>query len=154
MEDAQTEVKVEEKPVVVEKKKKEFVFTEKRVESLAKARLKRKENMTKKAVVPQDVSESEEEEEEEEKPKKKARVVTKEKEEEEQKESFTTTATRTAGLMFLAGATFYLQNMYGKQTKSAPPQAPTPPTQQAPMYQNNTVPVPNRQLVGGSGFYN
>ena len=154
MEDIQTEVK-EEKPVVVAeaKKKKDFVFTEKRVESLAKARLKRKENATKKAVVPQDASESEEEEEEE-KPKKKARVVTKEKEEEEQKESFTTTATRTAGLMLLAGCTFYLQNMYGKQTKSAPPQAPTPPTQQAPMYQNNTVPVPNRQLVGGSGFYN
>jgi hypothetical protein len=148
------QVKVEEKPVVVEgKKKKEFVFTEKRVESLAKARLKRKENATKKAVVPQDASESEEEEEEE-KPKKKARVVTKEKEEEEQKESFTTTATRTAGLMLLAGCTFYLQNMYGKQTKSTPPPTPTPPTQQAPVYQTNTVPVPNRQMVGTSGFYN
>ena len=80
------EVKVEEKTVVVAegtKKKKEFVFTEKRVESLAKARQKRKENSTKKLAVEADP----ESEEEEEKPKKKAKVVTKERDEEDQNKS-------------------------------------------------------------------
>jgi hypothetical protein len=153
MEDTPTEVKEEKTVVVAEpKKKKDFVFTEKRVESLAKARLKRKENATKKVAVPEADPESEEEEEEE-KPKKKARVVTKERDEEDQKESFTTTATRTAGLMFLAGATFYLQNLYGKQQKKST--NPTPAPQQAPVYQNNSVPAVSRHaMVGSSGFYN
>jgi hypothetical protein len=153
MEQEPEQVKEEKTVTVVAesaKKKKDFVFTEKRVESLAKARLKRKENMTKKVAVPEADPESESEEEE--KPKKKARVVTKERDEEDQQESFTTTATRTAGLMLLAGATFYLQNLYGKQTKSATP-TPTPPTQQAPIYQNNSVPALSRQLVGSSGFF-
>ena len=93
-------------------------------------------------------------EEEEAKPKKKkARVVTKadEREDEDAKEPFVTTATRTLGLMLLAGGTFYLQNMYGKN-QTQPKSVATPQTQ-APNIQNHAVQTPNRQMVGSSGFY-
>ena len=60
-----------------------------------------------------------------------------------------TTAIRTAALVSLAGATFYMQNIYGKKKMSDP--APAPAPTQAPM-QANMLPTVNRSYVGKSGF--
>ena len=58
-----------------------------------------------------------------------------------------TTAIRTAALVSLAGATFYMQNIYGKK-KDIPISVPPEPQQ----VQANVLPTSNRAFVGKSGF--
>ena len=78
--------------------------------------------------------------------KKKSKVITKGSNAVSESE-WATAAIRTAALVSLAGATFYMQNIYGKKNIQTP--APAPP--QAPM-QTDMLPTVNRSFVGKSGF--
>ncbi len=79
--------------------------------------------------------------------KKKSRVITKGNSGGESE--WATTAIRTAALVSLAGATFYMQNIYGEKNMSDPVPAQAPA--QAPV-QANMLPTVNRSYVGKSGF--
>ena len=133
------EVEVPPTPVVEPVKVKKPVSEAKR-KQLEGAR-ERKANQ-KKAIEPDSDSS-----EEDEPVKKKSKVITKSNSVSESE--WATTAIRTAALVSLAGATFYMQNIYGKKKMSDP--APAPAPTQAPM-QANMLPTVNRSYVGKSGF--
>ena len=135
------EVEVPPTPVVEPVKVKKPVSEAKR-KQLEGAR-ERKANQ-KKAIEPDSDSS-----EEDEPVKKKSKVITKGSNSGSDIEQWGTTAIRTAALVSLAGATFYMQNIYGKKKMSDP--APAPAPTQAPM-QANMFPTVNRSYVGKSGF--
>ena len=81
--------------------------------------------------------------------KKKSKVITKGNAGSDM-EQWGTTAIRTAALVSLAGATFYMQNIYGKKNIQTP--APAPTTQASIPMQANMLPTVNRSYVGKSGF--
>jgi hypothetical protein len=78
--------------------------------------------------------------------KKKSKVITKSNS--GNLEQWGTTAFRTAALVSLAGATFYMQNIYGKKKDPIP----VPPEPQVTPVQANMLPTGNRAFVGKSGF--
>ena len=131
------EVEVPPTPVVEPVKVKKPVSEAKR-KQLEGAR-ERKANQ-KKAIEPDSDSS-----EEDEPVKKKSKVITKGSNSGSDIEQWGT----TAALVSLAGATFYMQNIYGKKKMSDP--APAPAPTQAPM-QANMLPTVNRSYVGKSGF--
>ena len=131
------EVEVPPTPVVEPVKVKKPVSEAKR-KQLEGAR-ERKANQ-KKAIEPDSDSS-----EEDEPVKKKSKVITKGSNSGSDIEQWGT----TAALVSLAGATFYMQNIYGKKKMSDP--APAPAPTQAPM-QANMFPTVNRSYVGKSGF--
>ena len=79
--------------------------------------------------------------------KKKSKVITKSNSGNDL-EQWGTTAIRTAALISLAGATFYMQNIYGKKKDPIP----APPEPQVTPVQANMLPTGNRAYVGKSGF--
>ncbi len=79
--------------------------------------------------------------------KKKSKVITKTNSGNDL-EQWGTTAIRTAALVSLAGATFYMQNIYGKKKDPIP----VPPEPQVTPVQANMLPTGNRAYVGRSGF--
>ena len=79
--------------------------------------------------------------------KKKSKVITKSNSGNDL-EQWGTTAIRTAALISLAGATFYMQNIYGKKKDPIP----VPPEPQVTPVQANMLPTGNRSYVGKSGF--
>ena len=81
--------------------------------------------------------------------KKKSKVITKSSSGNDL-EQWGTTAIRTAALISLAGATFYMQNIYGNPAKKNIP-ATVPEPQVTPV-QANMLPTGNRSYVGRSGF--
>jgi hypothetical protein len=84
-------------------------------------------------------------------PPQKRKRVTAEPDDTEPRSSWTTSAVRTAALMGLAGASFYFQNVYGKQHPNK--KNPAAPTKTSPVVFPTTVqPVQNRAQVGSSGF--
>ena len=83
--------------------------------------------------------------------KKRSKVITKGSNSGSDMEQWGTTAIRTAALVSLAGATFYMQNIYGKKNIQTP--APAPITQvTSPSLQTDMLPTLNRSFVGKSGF--
>ena len=81
--------------------------------------------------------------------KKKSKIITKSNSGNDL-EQWGTTAFRTAALISLAGATFYMQNIYGNPAKKNIP-ATVPEPQVTPV-QVNMLPTGNRSYVGKSGF--
>jgi hypothetical protein len=137
------EVEVPPTPVVEPVKVKKPV-TEAKRKQLEGAR-ERKVNQ-KKAIEP----DSDSSDDEPEPSKKKSKVITKGSNSGSDMEQWGTTAIRTAALVSLAGATFYMQNIYGKKNIQTP--APAPTTQAPVPMQANMLPTVNRSYVGKSGF--
>ena len=102
-----------------------------------------KKAVQKKAIEP----DSDSSDDEPEPSKKRSKVITKGSNSGSDMEQWGTTPIRTAALVSLAGATFYMQNIYGKKNiqTPAPAQAPIP-------MQANMLPTVNRSYVGKSGF--
>jgi hypothetical protein len=119
--------------IVVEPVKIKKPVSEAKRKQLEGAR-ERKANQ-KKAIEP----DSDSSEDEPEPAKKRSKVITKGNNSE-----WATTAIRTAALVSLAGATFYMQNIYGKQNMSDSVPAPAPTQAVSPPVQANMLPTLNR----------
>jgi hypothetical protein len=129
---------------VVEPVKVKKPASEAKRKQLSEAR--EKKATLKKAIEP----DSESSDEETEPVKKKSKVITKSSSGGSDMEQWGTTAIRTAALVSLAGATFYMQNIYGK--KNMPSPVTVPPEPQVTQVQTNVFPTGNRAFVGKSGF--
>ena len=136
-------MEVEVPPTVVEPTKIKKPVSEAKRKQLSEAREKK---ATLKKVIEPD---SESSDEETEPVKKKSKVITKGNSGGNDMEQWGTTAFRTAALVSLAGATFYMQNIYGK--KNIPSSVTVPPEPQITV-PTNVLPTGNRAYVGKSGF--
>jgi hypothetical protein len=137
-------MEVEVPPTVVEPTKIKKPVSEAKRKQLESAREKKANQ--KKVIEP----DSESSEDETEPVKKKSKVITKSSSGGSDMEQWGTTAIRTAALVSLAGATFYMQNIYGK--KNMPSPVTVPPEPQVTQVQTNVFPTGNRAFVGKSGF--
>jgi hypothetical protein len=135
-------MEVEVPPTVVEPTKIKKPVSEAKRKQLESAREKKANQ--KKVIEP----DSESSEDETEPVKKKSKVITKSSSGGNDMEQWGTTAIRTAALVSLAGATFYMQNIYGKKKDPIS----VPPEPQVTPVQANMLPTVNRSYVGKSGF--
>ena len=117
---------------------------------VSEAKRKQLEGAREKRAVQKKVIEpdSDSSEDEPEPAKKRSKVITKGSNSGSDMEQWGTTAIRTAALVSLAAATFYMQNIYGKKNI----QTPAPATQAPIPMQANMLPTVNRSYVGKSGF--
>ena len=136
-------MEVEVPPTVVEPVKVKRPVSEAKRKQLESAR--EKKATLKKVIEP----ESDSSDDETEPVKKKSKVITKSNSGGNDMEQWGTTAIRTAALVSLAGATFYMQNIYGK--KNIPSSVTVPPEPQITV-PTNVLPTGNRAYVGKSGF--
>ena len=136
-------MEVEVPPTVVEPVKVKRPVSEAKRKQLESAR--EKKATLKKVIEP----ESDSSDDETEPVKKKSKVITKNNSGGNDMEQWGTTAIRTAALVSLAGATFYMQNIYGKK-KDIP--ISVPPEPQVTQVQANMLPTGTRSFVGKSGF--
>ena len=136
-------MEVEVPPTVVEPVKVKRPVSEAKRKQLESAR--EKKATLKKVIEP----ESDSSDDETEPVKKKSKVITKSNSGGNDMEQWGTTAIRTAALVSLAGATFYMQNIYGKK-KDIP--ISVPPEPQVTQVQANMLPTTSRSFVGKSCF--